>query len=142
MTQATMRINLKWMATQFLRGNRLFIGPKQVVVLNIPPSWEGMIERVGRAFFSVNPSLRQYISDETVIAAVARAGGQDLAPYLVGGTHHHVRGGRTPYQSYRRLIARAHYEFARALCREGMCLHRYLIRYLINNLYNGLTWLL
>jgi hypothetical protein len=137
-----LEVGLYRIVRPLIRGNPLFIGPKQVVVLNIPPSWEGMIERVGRAFFSVNPSLRQYISDETVIAAVARAGGQDLAPYLVGGTHHHVRGGRTPYQSYRRLIARAHYEFARALCKEGMCLHRYLIRYLISNAANGLTWLL
>ena len=124
-----------------LRGNPLFIGPKQVVILNIPPSWEDIVERVGRAFFSVNPSLRQYISDETVIAAVARAGGQRLAPYLVGGTYHHPRGGRTPYPSYKRLIARAHYEFAKALCKEGMYLCRYLVRYLISNIYNGLTWL-
>jgi hypothetical protein len=137
-----LEVGLYRIVRPLLRGNPLFIGPKQAVVLNIPPSWEGIIERVRRAFFSVNPGLRQYISDETVIAAVARAGGQELAPYLVGGTHHHVRGGRTPYPSYRRLIARAHYEFARALCREGMCLYRYLIRYLASNAYNGLTWLL
>jgi len=136
-----LEVGLYRIVRPLLRGNPLFIGPKQVVVLNLPPSWEGIVERVGRAFFSVNPSLRQYISDETVIAAVARAGGQRLAPYLVGGTYHHVRSGRTPYQFYRRLIARAHYEFAKALCREGMCFYRYLVRYLISNLYNGLTWL-
>jgi hypothetical protein len=137
-----LEVGLYRIVKPLIRRNSLFIGPKQVVVLNLPPSWEASVNRVGRAFFSVNPAVAHCISDETVLAAIAWAGGQRLAPYLVGGTFHHVRSGKVPQTLYKALIARSHYEFARALCKEGMCLRRYLIRYLISNIYNGLRWLL
>jgi hypothetical protein len=134
-----------------LRGNPFFIGPKQIVVLNLVG--EGGIydgEKVGktlggveRAFTAVNPVLRNYISDETLLGLLAHLLGICCAPYLVGSTVHHVHGS-TPgveQRHYKHLVARAHYEFAKALCKEGLCNRWYLARYLLSNLYNALGWL-
>jgi len=129
-----------------LRGNPFFIGPKQVVVLNLVGVRDkvmGLLDRVERAFTAVNPVLRNYISDETLLGLLAHSLGIDVVPYLVGGTVHHVHGS-TPgvtQRHYKHLVARAHYEFARALCKEGLCDKWYLLRYLLSNLYNALGWL-
>ena len=135
-----------------LRGNPFFIGPKQIVVLNLMGAEElkghlgivrGLLDRVERAFNAVNPVLRNYISDETLLGLLAHLLGICCVPYLVGGTVHHVHGS-TPgvtQKHYKHLVARAHYEFAKALCKEGLCNKWYLIRYFLSNLYNSLSWL-
>ena len=136
-----------------LRGNPFFIGPKQIVVLNLMGAEElkghlgivrGLLDRVERAFNAVNPVLRNYISDETLLGLLAHLLGICCVPYLVGGTVHHVHGS-TPgvtQKHYKHLVARAHYEFAKALCKEELCDRWYLIRYFLSNLYNSLPWLL
>jgi len=134
-----------------LRGNPFFIGPKQVVVLNLVGEggiYDGekvgrTLGRVERAFTAVNPVLRNYISDETLLGLLAHLLGICCVPYLVGGTVHHVHNS-TPgvvQRHYKHLVARAHYEFAKALCKEGLCNKWYLARYLLSNLYNALGWL-
>ena len=129
-----------------LRGNPFFIGPKQIVVLNLVGVRDkvvGLLDRVERAFTAVNPVLRNYISDETLLGLLAHLLGICCVPYLVGGTVHHVHGS-TPgvtQRHYKHLVARAHYEFAKALCKEGLCNRWYLARYLLSNLYNALGWL-
>jgi hypothetical protein len=129
-----------------LRGNPFFIGPKQIVVLNLVGVRDkvvGLLDRVERAFTAVNPVLRNYISDETLLGLLAHLLGISVIPYLVGGTVHHVHGS-TPgvtQRHYKHLVARAHYEFAKALCKEGLCNRWYLARYLLSNLYNALGWL-
>ena len=134
-----------------LRGNPFFIGPKQIVVLNLVGEggiYDGekvgrTLGRVERAFTAVNPVLRNYISDETLLGILAHLLGISVAPYLVGGTAHHTHNS-TPgvtQKHYKHLVARAHYEFAKALCREGLCNKWYLTRYLSSNLYNALGWL-
>jgi hypothetical protein len=136
-----------------LRGNPFFIGPKQIVVLNLTDAEElkehldvikGLLDKLERAFNAVNPAIRNYISDETLLGLLAHLLGIDVVPYLVGGTVHHVHGS-TPgvtQKHYRHLVARAHYEFAKALCKVGLCNRWYLARYLLSNLYNSLPWLL
>jgi hypothetical protein len=129
-----------------LRENPFFIGPKQIVVLNLVGVRDrvvGLLDRVERAFTAVNPVLRNYISDETLLGLLAHLLGICCVPYLVGGTVHHVHSS-TPgvtQRHYKHLVARAHYEFAKALCREGLCDRWYLARYLLSNLYNALGWL-
>jgi hypothetical protein len=134
-----------------LRGNPFFIGPKQIVVLNLVGEggiYDGekvsrTLGRIERAFTAVNPVLRNYISDKTLLGLLAHLLGICCVPYLVGGTAHHTHNS-TPgvvQRHYKHLVARAHYEFAKALCREGLCNRWYLARYLLSNLYNALGWL-
>jgi len=129
-----------------LRGNPFFIGPKQIVVLNLVGVRDkvmGLLDRIERAFTAVNPVLRNYISDETLLGLLAHSLGIGVVPYLVGGTVHHTHNS-TPdvtQKHYRHLVARAHYEFAKALCKEELCNRWYLARYLLSNLYNALGWL-
>jgi len=135
-----------------LRGNPFFIGPKQIVILNLTGAEElkghlgvirGLLDKLERAFNAVNPAIRNYISDETLLGMLAHLLGICCIPYLVGGTIHHVHGS-TPgvtQKHYKHLVARAHLEFAKALCREGLCNKWYLLRYLLSNLYNLLSWL-
>jgi hypothetical protein len=141
-----MRIGFYEIYKPSLRGNPFFIGPKQVVVLNLVGVRDevmGLLGRVERAFTAVNPVLRNYISDETLLGLLAHLLGMSVAPYLVGGTVHHVHGS-TPgvvQKHYKHLVARAHYEFAKALCKEGLCDRWYLLRYFLSNIYNSLPWL-
>ena len=129
-----------------LRGNPFFIGPKQIVVLNMAGVRDkvmGLLDRIERAFTAVNPVLRNYISDETLLGLLAHSLGIGVVPYLVGGTVHHTHNS-TPdvtQKHYRHLVARAHYEFAKALCKEELCNRWYLARYLLSNLYNAMGWL-
>ena len=133
-----------------LRNNPFFFGPKQIVILNIASGGVYDKEKVGRtldrierAFTAVNPVLRNYISDETLLGLFAHLLGVGVIAYLVGGTVHHTHNS-TPgvtQRHYKHLVARAHYEFAKALCREGLCNRWYLLRYFLSNLYNALGWL-
>jgi hypothetical protein len=150
--EGNMRVGFYQTYKPGLRGNPFFIGPKQIVVLNLTGAEEfkghlgivrGLLDRIERAFNAVNPAIRNYISDETLLGLLAHLLGICCVPYLVGGTIHHVHGS-TPgvtQKHYKHLVARAHYEFAKALCKEELCDRWYLLRYFLSNIYNSLSWL-
>ena len=114
-----------------IRGNPIFFGPKQVVGITdaeaVDKYW-GKIAEIADAFNDVDTWLRNFISDETVLGFVSLAMGVEETPYLVGGTthmHHFSPASRLP----KHLIAKAHFQFAKALARRRI-MPRYVKWYL------------
>ena len=96
----------------FRSGSLFFIGPKQVVSIMKPPDVE-LINRVRQALSSVDPWLRNFISDETLLGILAHLMGIEEVPWTVA-SHHHYHAS-APGTAPKHLVALAHRQFAKAL---------------------------
>ena len=119
----------------FRGGSVFFIGPKQVVVFMKLPDIE-LIGRVERAVNQVDPWLRNFISDETLLGVIAYLMGVREVPWTIASHHHHH--GSTLGKATELLVAAAHYQFAKALYREfhRREFMRYRIKYLLSTIKN------
>mgnify|MGYP001772933776 CR=1 FL=1 len=119
----------------FRSGSIFFIGPKQVVTFMKLPEIE-LINRVERAINQVDPWLRNFISDETLLGVIAYLMGVREVPWTVASHHHHH--GSTLGKATELLVAAAHYQFAKALYREfhRREFTRYRIKYLLSTIKN------
>ena len=129
-------------AWNVLRGGSLFfIGPKQVVAIMKPPDAE-LINRVRLALSRVDPWLRNFISDETLLGVIAYLMGVEEVPWTVA-SHHHYHAS-APGTAPKHLVALAHRQFAKALYKV---FHRreflaYYVKYSMAFLKNALPVLL
>ena len=119
----------------FKGGSVFFIGPKQVVTFMKLPDIE-LISRVEDAVNQVDPWLRNFISDETLLGVITYLMGIREVPWTIASHHHHH--GSTLGKATELLVAAAHYQFAKALYKE---LHkhefmRYKIKYLLSMIIN------
>ncbi|WP_069808298.1 hypothetical protein [Vulcanisaeta thermophila] len=119
----------------FRGGSVFFIGPKQVVSFSRLPDIE-LLSRVERALGRVDPWLRNYISDETLLGIIAHLMGFEWVPWTIASHHHHH--GSTPGKATKLLVAAAHYQLGRGLVREfgGWGFRRYTLKYLLSSLKN------
>lgn len=117
------------------RGSVFFIGPKQVVSFSRLPDVE-LLDRVERALEGVDPWLKNYISDETLLGVIAHLMGFEWVPWTIASHHHHH--GSTPGRATKLLVAAAHYQFGKGLVREfgGWGFRRYALKYLLSSLKN------
>ncbi len=99
----------------FRGGSVFFIGPKQVVAFMKLPDIE-LINRVERALNRVDPWLRNFISDETLLGVLAFLMGIKEVPWTIASHHHHH--GSTPSAATKTLVAAAHHQFGKALSKE------------------------
>ncbi|WP_243670398.1 hypothetical protein [Vulcanisaeta sp. JCM 16161] len=119
----------------FRGGSVFFIGPKQVVTFMKLPDTE-LITKVERALNRVDPWLRNFISDETLLGIVAHLMGVIEVPWTIASHHYHH--GSTLGKATELLVAAAHHQFAKELYRE---FHRrefirYRIKYLLSTIRN------
>lgn len=119
-----------------LRGGSLFfIGPKQVVAFSKLPDLD-LVVRLERALSMVDPWLRNFISDETVLGVLAYLMGIEEVPWTIASHHHHH--GSTPGSATKVLVAAAHYQFSKGLLKEfkNNNFIRYNIKYLLSIIKN------
>ena len=118
-----------------IRGPTFFIGPKQVIAFMKLPDIE-IINKLERALNRVDPWLRSYISDETLLGIIAHLMGVVEVPWTVASHHHHH--GSTPNYANKLLVAMAHYQFSRSLIREFNTWHfrKYAIKYAMSTIKN------
>lgn len=115
----------------FRGGSVFFIGPKQVLGFSRLPDPE-IIDRVERALNRVDPWLRNFISDETLLGVIAHLMGIREVPWTIGS--HHMHHGSTLGKATELLVAAAHFQFGRGLVREfGLGeFRRYMFKYLMS----------
>jgi len=99
----------------FKQGSNFFIGPKQAVVFKKFPDAR-TIERVERAFNSVQHDIRKFVSDETVLGVIAYLMGIREVRWFVCCQHYHH--GSNPSRALKLFVAMAHAQFARGLYSE------------------------
>lgn len=119
----------------FRGGSVFFIGPKQVVTFMRLPDIE-LIARVERALNRVDPWLRNFISDETLLGILAFLMGIREIPWTIASHHYHH--GSTLGKATELLVAAAHYQFAKELYKE---FHRrefirYRVKYFLSTIKN------
>ncbi len=112
----------------FRSGPTFFIGPKQAVVFNRVPE-RGLVERVERAFSRVDPGLRRFVGDETVLGVLAYLSGIREVRWFVG-SNHFQHGSANPGK-LRAFVALAHSQFGAGLYREFRMneFRRYWLKY-------------
>ncbi len=119
----------------FRGGSVFFIGPKQVVTFMKLPDIE-LIAKVERALNEVDPWLRNFISDETLLGIIAHLMGIKEVPWSIASHHHHH--GSTLGKATELLVAAAHYQFAKGLVREFKRkeFNKYMVKYFLSALIN------
>lgn len=119
----------------FRGGSLFFIGPKQVVAFSKLPDLD-LVTRVERALSAVDPWLRNFISDETLLGVLAYLMGIEEVPWTIASHHHHH--GSTLGSATKILVASAHYQFSKGLLRElkNNIFIRYNIKYLLSIIKN------
>ncbi len=125
-----------------IRGNPFFFGPKQIVGLTQKLDYCSVVRRLKTAMREVDPWLRNYISDETVLGMVMHELGVRDVPYIAGATEHRVHPSIKTRRMPKELIAKAHYQFAKALTKHGFRKDYipYLIRYTLSHTLNTLRY--
>ena len=99
----------------FKGGSIFFIGPKQVVVPTKMVDME-ILNRVEKALNNVDPWLRNFISDETLLGILAFLMGIKEVPWTIASHHYHH--GSTLGKATELLVAAAHYQFGKELFKE------------------------
>ena len=119
----------------FRGGPLFFIGPKQVVAFSKLPDLD-LVTRVERALSAVDPWLRNFISDETLLGVLAYLMGIKEVPWTIASHHYHH--GSTSGSATKILVASAHYQFSKGLLREfkNSVFIRYNIKYLLSIMKN------
>ncbi len=119
----------------FKGGSIFFIGPKQVVVLTKMFDIE-ILNRVEKALNNVDPWLRNFISDETLLGIIAHLMSISEVPWTIASHHYHH--GSTLGRATKFLVAAAHYQFSEGLVKEFKIqqFRRYMIKYALSMIKN------
>ncbi len=96
-------------------GSTFFIGPKQAVIFKKSPD-PRIIDGVERAFNSVQPAMRRFISDEAVLGVIVYLMGLREVRWFICSEHYHYGLNKLPPNKL--LIALAHAQFASGLYAE------------------------
>jgi hypothetical protein len=123
--------------------NPFFFGPKQIVGLTQKLDYCSVVRRLREAMSEVDPWLRNYISDETVLGMIMHELGVREVPYIAGATEHRVHPSIKTRRMPKELIAKAHYQLAKALIKHGFNpkdYTPYLIRYVLSHAINTMRY--